>query len=244
MRVIVNSQIFILKIFRYKHILKLSSFKIKYGKNSMRKNTIKGFVCAVFFSFLITSCSGTGTKLTSTSVNESLLGKPVFNILVIGVGPKNKERERRLFEDSFVARLQATGTEAISSLNALTNPSIQMLKKDDIIEAVKKYNNDAIIVIRAMGLDETEDYSGVQRSYYPYYGHAYGHYGSPGYYSINTTYQFQTNLYDVKTEKIIWSGTSETLNPDSTMQVIDNVIDVVIKDLQKSGLLNKPKETR
>jgi len=208
----------------------------------MRQITIKGFVCAVFFSFLITSCSGTGTKLTSISVNESLLGKPVFNILVIGVAPENKEKERRSFEDRFVARLKATGTEAISSGNAITIPSVLMLKKEDIIEAVKKYNNDAIIVTRAVGVDEEKGYSGAP--YYTYYGQAYGSYRHPTYSNMNTTYQFQTNLYDVKTEKLIWSGTSETFNPDSTMQVIDNVIKVVITDLQKNGLLNKPKESQ
>jgi len=46
-----------------------------------------------------------------------------------------------------------------------------------------------------------------------------------------------TNLYDVKTEKLIWSGKSETLNADSTKQMIDDVIEVVIKDLQKNNLL-------
>jgi hypothetical protein len=39
-----------------------------------------------------------------------------------------------------------------------------------------------------------------------------------------------TNLYDVKTEKLIWSGQSETLD-------IDDMIKVVIKDLQKNNLL-------
>jgi hypothetical protein len=206
----------------------------------MRQITVKGFFCAVFFSFLITSCSGTGTRLTSISVNESLLGKPVFNILVIGIAPDNKEQERRWFEDRFVERLKATGTQAISSGNAIPIPSILMLKKEDIIEAVKKYNNDAIIVTHSVGYDEEDSSYGVP--YYTYYGQAYVNYRRPAYSDMNTTYRFQTNLYDVKTEKLIWSGTSETFDPDSTMQVIDNVIEVVITDLQKKGLLNKPKE--
>ena len=117
-----------------------------------------------------------------------------------------------------------------------------MLKKEDIIEAVKKNNNDAIIVTHSVAFNEEENSSGVP--YYTYYGQAYVNYRRPTYSDMNTTYRFQTNLYDVKTEKLIWSGTSETFNPDSTMQVIDNVIKVVITDLQKKGLLNKPKESQ
>ena len=48
-----------------------------------------------------------------------------------------------------------------------------------------------------------------------------------------------TNLYDVKTEKRIWSGESETLKAGSADQVIVDVIKLVIKDLQINGLLPK-----
>jgi hypothetical protein len=48
-----------------------------------------------------------------------------------------------------------------------------------------------------------------------------------------------TNLYDVKTEKRIWSAESETLKAGSVDQVIDDVIKLVIDDLQINGLLPK-----
>jgi hypothetical protein len=49
----------------------------------------------------------------------------------------------------------------------------------------------------------------------------------------------RTDLYDVKTEKRIWSGQSETWNPVSNVQVIDEVIELVMDDLTKKGLLPK-----
>ncbi len=55
--------------------------------------------------------------------------------------------------------------------------------------------------------------------------------------AFRQTVRLATNLYDVKTEKLIWSGKSETLRPDSVNQIIDDVIKVVIKDLQKNKLL-------
>jgi len=47
----------------------------------------------------------------------------------------------------------------------------------------------------------------------------------------------ETNLYDVKTEKLIWSGQSETFSRDSKDQIIKDVIKAVINDLQKNKLI-------
>jgi hypothetical protein len=47
----------------------------------------------------------------------------------------------------------------------------------------------------------------------------------------------ETNLYDVKTEKLIWSGQSETWSKDSKDQIINDVIKAVVNNLQKNKLL-------
>jgi len=204
----------------------------------MRQITIKWFVYAMVFGVLLIACAG--TKLTHIQVDESHQGKPVSNIMVIGVTYKEKEEVRRSFEDRFVSQLRAAGVEAISSGDAISIPADLMLEKDEILKAVNKFNNDAVIITHVVGKEEKEVFTHTARSYrgyHGYYGRAYGYTHSPGYSSTKTFYRLATNLYDVKTEKLIWSGKSETLNPDSTMQMIDDVIKVVIKDLQKNNLL-------
>ncbi len=204
----------------------------------MRQITLKWFYLATLSVFLIVACAG--TKLTSTQVDESRRGKPVSDILVIGVTYKEKEKVRRSFEDRFVAQLRAAGVEAISSGDAISIPADLMLEKDEILKAVNKFNNDAVIITHVVGWEEKEVYTPPAQSYggyHGYYGWAYGYAHSRGYLSTNILYRLATNLYDVKTEKLIWSGKSETLNPYSTKQMIDDVIKVVIKDLQKNNLL-------
>lgn len=205
------------------------------------KNTIVWLVCAMFSGVLIAGCAG-GTKLTHTSMDASYEGKSVSNILVIGVTYKDKEQVRRSFEDRFVAQLKAAGVEAIASGDAISIPGDLMLKKDAILQAVNKFNNDAVIITHLIGKEEKEVYSRSNRGpsgYYSYYGWAYGHSHSPDYSSGNTTVRLATNLYDVKSEKRIWSAESETLKAGSVDQVIDDVIKLVIDDLQIKGLLPK-----
>jgi len=54
----------------------------------MKQNSVKWFVYLFSFVFLIISCAGTKTELTQNQVNEAYKGKPVSNILVIGITGK------------------------------------------------------------------------------------------------------------------------------------------------------------
>jgi len=202
----------------------------------MRRSTIKWFVCAVFASLLIIACAG--TKLTQTQVDEAHRGKPVSDVLVIGV--TFKEDVRRSFENKFVAQLKAAGIDAVSSANVIPIPADQKLKKEDILKVVDEYGNDAVIITHLVGIEEKQastppgQYSG---DYYGRYYSLHNYHHDSRYYITHTLVRLETNLYDVNTEKLIWSAQSETMDADSSMQIIDDVIKLVIKDLQKNKLL-------
>jgi hypothetical protein len=202
----------------------------------MRPRIVKWVIYVVFSGVFIIACAG--TKLTHTWVDETYHGKPVSNILVIAV--THKEDNRQSFEDKFVAQLKVSGVEAISSSNVIPIPADLELKKEEILKVVKKLKNDAVIITHLVGVEEKESYTPPERDkgdYYGHYGWAYGYTHEPGFYRTHTIVRLATHLYDVKTEKLIWSGESESLDPSSTNQIIDDVIEVLIKDLLKNNLL-------
>jgi hypothetical protein len=59
----------------------------------------------------------------------------------------------------------------------------------------------------------------------------------PGTSSTNTTVRLETNLYDAKTGKLIWSGQSKTMSKDSTDKIINEVIKAVINNWQKNKII-------
>jgi len=192
--------------------------------------------CCFILIFFIASCSG--TKLTQKQVNEKFVGQPVSNILVIGIA--NKHDKRISFENKFVARLKAAGVEAVSSAEKIPIPSDLQLEKADIIDVVKKFHNDAVIVTHVKSIEDkfiqtqgTPTMTGV----YGYYGLVFGYVNSPGYTSTDTVVRLQTNLYDVKTEQLMWSGESKTWDVDSGYKMMDEVISAVIEDLQKNKMI-------
>ena len=81
----------------------------------MKPKTINRFVSAACCVLLI-ACGG-GTKLTKTQIDPDRRGKPVSNLLVIGV--TYNQETRRAFEGKMAAQLKATGIEAATSVDAI-----------------------------------------------------------------------------------------------------------------------------
>lgn len=203
----------------------------------MRKRFVKWFGCLASVVFLTLSCGG--TKLTQTQVDEAYKGEPVSDILVIAI--TGNEDARRSFERQYVAHLESVGVEAISSEEAIPMPADLELKKEAIVDAIDRFGSDAVLITHLMGVGEEEIYTRGRQTYRDYYGFYYHHYNyvhDPGYSSTRTSLQLETNLFDVKTEKRIWSGQSDTWSRDSKEEIINDVIGVVIKDLQKNNLIS------
>jgi len=202
----------------------------------MSQRAVQWFVCTVFSGVLILACAG--TRLTQTKVDETRRGKPVSDILVIVIADKKETRES--FERKFVDQLKAVGVEAVSSAEAIPMPADLKLEKDAILKVVEEYGNDAVIITHLAGIEKEETFTRTGGSFIGYYGHYGGVYDvvhDPGYYSGYTSVRLETNLYDVKTEKLLWSGQSETKEVKTINKLIDDVLALVIKDLQKNKLL-------
>ena len=203
----------------------------------MRQSSVKWFGYLFSFVFLIVSCAG--TKLTHKQANEAYKGKPVSNILVIAI--TGNEHNRRSFEREFVAQLKSAGVEAISSEDAIPMPPDLELKKETILNAVNQFKNDAVIITHLIDKEEKEvNTRGGQavKGYYGFYHRRYSYARDPSYSSTSKTLRLETNLYDVKTEKLIWSGQSKTWSRDSKNQIINDVIKVVINDLQNNKMIS------
>jgi len=199
----------------------------------MKENLVKLFGYLFSFAFLIISCAG--TELTQKQVDDAYTGKPVSDILVIAI--TGNEHNRRSFEKKFVAQLKSVGVDAVSSEEAIPMPANLELKKEMILNAVNQYKNDAVIITQLIGKEEKDVYTRGGSAHRGFYGFYHSRYSDSGYSSTSMTVRLETNLYDVKTEKLIWSGKSKTWSKDSKDQIINDVIKAVIKNLQKNKLI-------
>lgn len=194
------------------------------------QRSVKSFVYLFSFIFLIISCAG--TELTHKQVNEAYIGGPVSDILVIAM--MVNDDTRRIFEQKFVEQLKSAGTNATLSVDSIPMPVDLDLKKETIFNAAIQFEKDAVIITRLIDKEEKDVYTRGGRSHRGYYGsYAYDR----GYSSTRKILLLETNLYDVKTEKLIWSGQSKTSSKDSKSQILNAMIKIVITDLQNNKLI-------
>jgi hypothetical protein len=199
-----------------------------------------GFTAILLGTALLATCAAK-TEIPNAWRNPAHEGVPYQKIFVIGVG--ENEANRRLFEDRFAAALSGKGTVASASYGTL--PQSQRLTEAQVRRAIRGGSYDGVIVTRALGVEEKQEYvpprtytvPGYYRGFYGYYGSSWDVVHEPGYYRTYTIVRLETNLYDVRTGKLVWSGQSETFNPSSLAEIIDSATKAVAKRLRKESLV-------
>ncbi|MFZ1864860.1 MAG: hypothetical protein WAU39_11605 [Polyangiales bacterium] len=168
-------------------------------------------------------------------------------LFIIGIG--RDESARRMFEDTFVKALDARGAEAQSSWTVL--PQSEQLTEEQIRSAIDGGGFDGVLITRLLSVEEAQEY--VQGKsyvvpktthygygyygYYSYYGTSYATVHEPGSIKTNTTVRLETNLYSVATGGLVWSGQTDTINPDSVSELIDSMTAAVTKQLAEEKLI-------
>jgi hypothetical protein len=195
-------------------------------------------VYLVAVAMLLASCAT--TNLTSVWKDPSYQSRP-SKILVIGMA--RSPLNRRLFEDEFVRRLEAHGTAAIASYTVLTDA--EQGDQALIAKKVAELGADAVLITRLVSKKVVQIYV-PGTPYYPppfydtwpdYYAYGYRYLYTPGYITNDEYAVIETNLYDAKTNKLIWAASSETGITGTNQKLIKSYIGVMVKNMIALGLL-------
>jgi hypothetical protein len=205
----------------------------------------------------MTSCAT--TTLTSVWKDGQFRSGSIKKAIVIGVS--QKPAIRRLFEDEFARQLKTRGIEAIPGYTI--SQSDQIPDKDSILSKVKELQADAVLITRLIDKKAIETYYPPQRTrsvsqipppyvsgstppeqywvWYNYYNQCYQCEDTPGYRVQNELVSLETNIYDAKTDKLIWSALSdtflETLDSGINARTIKSFIRVIMKRLTVDGVI-------
>jgi hypothetical protein len=195
--------------------------------------------------FLLTLLGSFLTACSSTTVvdhwrDAEYVGPPLQTLLVIGMS--KEAGRRRQFEDAMVQQIDALeGASALASYQLI--PSEEALEKEQIVAAIAGREIDGVLITRLVSEDKRKRYvqpHSVGPTGHGYYGHYYRSYNavySPGYLTEDTIVTLETNLYATDTEKLVWSGTTESFDPESATQIIDELAKLVVERLTKEKLI-------
>jgi hypothetical protein len=182
----------------------------------------------------LTSCAS--TELSEAWFDSSYTGGPLESVLVVGVS--DNVRRRGLFEQELTSRFNSRGVAAVASMSVA--PTVEDLDEESVKKKARELDIESVIVTKLLSVDKERYYvSGQPTRYYGYYDRATGRELSPGFWAEYEIVKLETNLYDVASDKLIWSAASETFDPPPIEKFVQSLSKKIIDDLTKRGLLTQ-----
>jgi hypothetical protein len=209
-------------------------------------------LCLLLLATVLISACSTSTKITGSWIDPAATTqtKSIKSVFIASLSRKIEFRTK--LENALALEAQRRNVKAIKSSEFFTPEFYQkMPSKEELLSKIRQTGVQAILTVSLINKESetryvpgTHNYSpymtyGWYGSFYNYYNYWYPQFNDPGYYVTDKTYFLETNLYDVQTEKLIWSGQSETINPGSIDAFVKNYPKVLVEQMIKDGLITQ-----
>jgi hypothetical protein len=216
----------------------IQSLKCQSIKILKMKNTSLYFLVIIA---IFSSCNS--TKITNSwSAPDKHLHTGEWNKILVVAFLKN-DTHRRKVEDELLNYLNGKGIVSYEYLKGYFNKigDVKFLKK------IKADGFDGAITMRLIDIDKEKIFIPEQQNLYPtyyqnfsgYYHRGWAFYTSPGYYLLNKTFIVETVVYSIKEDKIIWSGITESFNPDGVVNMTSDISKLIYKKMLAEGFVVK-----
>ena len=208
-------------------------------------NHVRYLSCLILAVLLLFTSACGRTSATSSWKKSDYNGQPFKSIMVVAL---IEDPNKKMFWENTVAdQLRESGIKTVAtSISAF--PKDRGLEAKDIIQYVQEQKIDGVLVTRLLDIQKEQApappkvsayagnyaYYNTFNSYYPQaYNSVYG--GRPT--TTMTTVLLETNLYHSETLELVWSMSSDTLEPRSINKLAGSVSKTLIAALKKDGLL-------
>ena len=200
------------------------------------------------------------TKLTVSWTQENIQAKKYNNLGVMVMFPSDPNR--LLVEESITSEFNKSGINS-----TITFYSFPLAGKKDMVknlnyepgelkkmmtEKIKANKIDALLIVSFLDAKQEERYvkKGIaftayydptypvyNQTYYDYYSYVYNTTYSTGYYTTETTYFVETNLYDIESEKLLWTAQTQTENMSCLVEEAKQFAKIIVKDIIEKDVL-------
>ena len=203
-------------------------------------------VILLMVPLLISSC-GTSTMITSSWKKSDATANGYRNIFIAAITSNIPVKQK--VEDGLQRILQQKGLTVEKSTDVFPpNFSTETGQKKDLaISRIRTTNADGILTIALLRRETESHYvggywnPGLRYGYYnrfsDYYNNWYPSVYAPGYYVQDQVYYLETNLYNAKTEQLIWAAQSKTYDPGNIDSFLKGYVQTIYDQMAKDGLI-------
>jgi hypothetical protein len=201
----------------------------------------------VMIPVLMVSCSS--TYITSSwKAPKGYTATKEDKILVLGMLPAKDRSLREAVEAEMVKALQEKGYQATSAFAAFGPKSFEGLNEQQVMADLKDKGIQAVMTVALLDKEKEKQYTPGRVDYRPQIGYNpfwrryvyyYDRVYTPGYYTNNTNYFAEGNLYDVGSNRLIYSVQSKTFDPSSMATLAKDYSKVVVKDMIQKSIISR-----
>lgn len=180
------------------------------------------------------------TSIQSAWFDSTYQGGPFRKVVVLA--SDGTTADSRVFEDIFVARLQAAGVQAVPGYTTI--PADARRAEGPFSAAVQATGADGVILVRLLRVDTKTQVSTmmVPGPMVGPWGGFYGPYFAGGFYAVPDVTQYdvasvETNVYATATKSLVWAATTQTVNPTTVAKEAPGYADLIIAQLRARGLV-------
>ncbi len=205
----------------------------------------------------LASCGSNTSIVSSWRDPNATLAKENFKKVLI-VSLLKDEGNQRVIEN----RISAINPAILKPSYNFLNQQNLNLTQEQKLNIIKSEGFDGVITMRFIKADKETQYVPGTTNYYTgmgYPGMGYGYIGgygigygagfggwystyapvyySPGYYLENTYYYIETNIFDLKNNKLVWSATTKSLDVSNINATVDEIMKACIQEMKTDGYM-------
>ena len=196
---------------------------------------------------LIVASGCSTSRITSTWKSPDALPGSYNKILVLGLIRDADRSMQQKMENHLVSDLKELGYQAVSSLEEYGPKAFEKLDENTAIKNLQKKGFDAVLTI--VMLDKTKESRYVAGNiYYSPYGYYYNRFWGyrvslynriyePGYYVTDTRYFWESNLYDMSNQKLVYSVQTESFDPSNTESLGHEYGQLIVQNMVSQAVL-------
>ncbi|TRX42969.1 hypothetical protein [Flavobacterium restrictum] len=211
---------------------------------------MKKFLVIVSCIFMASCGSNTAIVNSWRDPDTTIANQEFKKVLVVAL--VKDEATRRTTEN----RIASSNPIFHSSYSFLNGTNLD-LTKEQKIKILNDENFDGVVTMRLVSTEKETSYvpgtntslyyggmGGMYSGMYGYgFGNWYGMYSSnfynSGYYQETTYYLVETNIFSLKENKLIWTGTTKSSNITDIGTTVDAIMQAVVGEMKKDGSLPK-----
>ncbi|MBK7433189.1 MAG: hypothetical protein IPI66_04280 [Chitinophagaceae bacterium] len=201
----------------------------------------------ILFTLFLAGCSA--SRITTSWKADNAAAKKYNKILVLGLIRDADRSVQTNMENHFTDDLKSMGINAVSSMQIYGPKAFENMDEQAALSKLRNSGIDAVMTIVLLNKEKEKTYV-PGRSYYTPYGYYYNRFWGysttlyrriyePGYYVTDVKYFWETNLYDMSNQELLYSVQTETFDPADSESMGHEYGQLILKDLMKYNLLLK-----